>query len=615
MAGFVAAFRTSIQENTIENMLDTMAYRGRDYRHHLRDGALEMGYLGMDLGYAFDRKEICQREKTTVLLTGYVNNVDEVRAYAEKRGVAESSSLTPAEAIAVLYEIEGTEVASVLKGGYVVLIYDKETGALIVFRDRFAVQPVYYYQTKDGGIVFSSETKAFLALPSFEKKFNKDALVPYLIFQSPTLEETFFQGVFTFAPATVMTVTGEEEGGVQLTKRQYWDVAFAPQEMELEEASKAINALVERSIAEKTKYFAHPDTIGQSLSGGVDSSYLASRIRPKETFTVGYHDQEFSEIDNARDLSKIIGATHYSEIVDSEKTFSELSTIAYLGDQPFANLSAVPMFYLSKQISEHTHAVFSGEGSDEFFGGYFEYTEPKYMNVYKLLPTSLRRAIGRRMLKSTKDFKGKNFMIKGMPTEDWYIGQAKIFHEAEARHIVHRSYRYAPRVQELLAPYFEQVRNLSDIQKKQYLDFHVWMVNDIALKADRMNIGHGVQLVTPLLDEDLLDFARTLPDELKIQGTKVKIAFRHAALNYLPEEWATRKKKGYVVPLKNWLKEPKYSAIITEMLTGELAAQFFDVSQLKELIEENLSGKRAQHRKIWTVYMFLLWYQEYFVKR
>lgn len=228
MAGFVAAFRTSIQENTIENMLDTMAYRGRDYRHHLRDGALEMGYLGMDLGYAFDRKEICQREKTTVLLTGYVNNVDEVRAYAEKRGVAEASSLTPAEAIAVLYEIEGTEVASVLKGGYVVLIYNKETGALIVFRDRFAVQPVYYYQTKDGGIVFSSETKAFLALPSFEKKFNKDALVPYLIFQSPTLEETFFQGVFTFAPATVMTVTGEEEGGGATDKTAILGCSICP---------------------------------------------------------------------------------------------------------------------------------------------------------------------------------------------------------------------------------------------------------------------------------------------------------------------------------------------------------------------------------------------------
>lgn len=615
MAGFVAAFRTSIQENTIENMLDTMAYRGKDYRHHLKEGDLELGYLGMDLDYAFDRKELYQGEKTTVLLTGYVNNVDDVRRHAEQCGISDATSLTPAEAIAAIYEREGIEVATVLKGGYVVLIYNKETDALIVFRDRFAVQPVYYYQTKDGGIVFSSETKAFLALPSFEKKFNKDALVPYLIFQSPTLEETFFQGVFTFAPATAVTVTGNGEAGVQLTKERYWDVDFAPQEIGLDEAAEKINSLVESSIAAKIKYFAHPEAIGQSLSGGVDSSYLASRIRPKETFTVGYHDKEFSEIDNARDLSKIIGATHYSEIVDSEKTFSELSTIAYLCDQPFANLSAVPMFYLSKQISQHTNAVFSGEGSDEFFGGYFEYTEPKYMNVYKILPTSLRRAIGRRMLKSTKDFKGKNFMIKGMPTEDWYIGQAKIFHESEARHLVHRSYRYAPRVQELLAPYFEKARNLSPIQKKQYLDFHVWMVNDIALKADRMNIGHGVQLVTPLLDEDLLDFARTLPDELKIQGNKVKIAFRHAALKYLPEEWATRKKKGYVVPLKNWLKEPKYSEIITEMLTGELAAQFFDVEQLKALIEENLSGRRAQHRKIWTVYMFLLWYEEFFVKR
>lgn len=614
MAGFVATFHIQTPDNTVDKMMETMAYRGKDYTLHYKKNGLELGYLGMDLHYAFDHKELAETDEAVVLLTGFVNNVDEVRQHAQELGVENALSLSPAEAIAAIYAREGMGFATVIKGGYIVVVHDKNTQKLYVLRDRFATQPVYYYKTKDGGVVFASETKAFLAFPTFEKVLNRDALVPYLIFQSPTLDETFFKGVFSFPGATYLVVTPSETG-VTLEQKQYWDVDFDPQEMTLEEASTRINELVGKSIADKLKYFSDPSMIGQSLSGGVDSSYLASRLRPKETFTVGYHDKEFSEIDNARALSQIIGAEHYSQIVDSDKTFSELSTIVYLCDQPFANLSAIPMFYLSELMSRHTKAVFSGEGADEFFGGYFEYTEPQYMNTYKILPLALRRAIGKRMLRSLKDFKGKNFAIKGMPVEDWYIGQAKIFHEEEARRLVHLSYRQAPHVKDLLAPYFEKVQDKSDIQKKQYLDFHVWVRNDIALKADRMNIGHGVQLVTPLLDEDLLDFARTLPDDLKIQGNKVKIAFRNAALQYLPEDWAKRKKKGYVVPLKYWLKEPKYSDRITEMLTGDLAAQFFDVKQLKHLIDENLSGKRPLHRKIWTVYMFLAWYEEYFIKR
>lgn len=608
MAGFVGYLNTNRVEGLMDSMLDLIKHRGPDYRLSYQDENFSLGYNGLDLSYKFDRKELYEDGELVVLLNGYISDIDilidEYRSFCKKE-VFDS----PAQMIADLYRANDEKLVETLKGGYVIIIYNKKTSGLYIIRDRFAIQPIYYYQTRNG-IIISSETKALLKHPDFKKELNEKALVPYLIFQSPTLRETFFKGVFTLPAAVTMAYA---DGKIKV--RSYWDVDFEQKDISLNEAIEKIDDLLGKSIEKKLKYFKDKSIVGQSLSGGVDSSYLAARVKPSKTFTVGYNDKEFSEIDNAKDLSKIIGADHIAELIDSEKSFNRVNEIAYMCDMPFANLSAIPMYFLSDRVKDHTHVILSGEGADEFFAGYYEYTEPKYMNFYKLLPKGIRRLVGSKMLKSEKDFKGKNFLIKGLPTEDWYIGQAKIFHENEAFSIVNDKYRDAPKVKELLAPYFEKVMDKSDIQKKQYLDFHFWMVNDIALKADRMNIGHSVQLVTPLLDEDLLDFARTLPDEYKIQGNRVKIAFRQAALKHLPEDWAKRKKKGYVVPVRNWLKEEKFNRIITEKLTGDLAAKFFNVEMLKALIDENNSGRRPQHRKLWTVYMFLTWYEEYFINR
>lgn len=609
MAGFVAYYNTNNEEGLLDRMLDVIAYRGPDYRLKYEDESINIGYVGLDLQYEFDKKEIFESDEKVVLLNGYVSNIDEIKSYISETYMLESMDLSPSEMISILHEKEGNDIPKHIKGGYVILIYDKISKEIIVIRDRFAVQPVVYYRTNNGYII-ASEAKSLLEHPDFVKEFNENALLPYLIFQSPTLKETFFKGVFTLPPASISIFRDNA-----IETNIYWDIVFEETDITLEQATSEIDRIVGESIANKTKYFNNKEMIGQSLSGGVDSSYLAARFRPKKTFTVGYNDKEFSEIDNAKALSDIIGAEHISEVIDSDKSLTELERIVYLCDMPFANLSAIPMYYLSKRVSEHTHAVLSGEGADEFFGGYHEYTDPKYMNIYKVLPEFVRKAIGNRMLKNDKDFKGKNFLIKGLPTEDWYIGQAKIFHENEAINVLKPEYTKGPKVQDIIKPYYDKVKDKTDIQKKQYLDFHVWMVNDIDLKADRMNIGNSVQLITPLLDEDLLEFARKLPDSLKIDGNKVKIAFRNSALKHLPEDWAKRKKKGYVVPVRKWLKEEKYSKIITDKLTGETAQKFFNVDELKELIEQNLSGKRAQHRKLWTIYMFLLWYDEYFIKR
>lgn len=605
MAGFISFYNTNKNKDTLDLMLNRIKHRGKDYSIKYEDDQLSLGYNGMDLSYKFDRQELYEDEDLLVLVNGYISNIDYLYETCKKELNTEILE-SPAKMIADLYKIKNKDVANDLKGGYIVTIYEKTSHKLTFIRDRFSIQPIYYYKTEKGLIVVS-ETKALLDHPDFKKELNKDALVPYLVFQSPSTIETFFKGVFTLPPASIL-----EYKDNKIDISIYWDINFESKNISIDEAIETIDKLVDKSIEEKTKYFEDKSKIGQFLSGGVDSSYLASKVRPEKTFTVGYDDKEFSEIDNAKDLSEIIGAKHYSKIIDSNSSFESIEEIAYMCDMPFANLSAVPMYMLSKDTEKEANAVFSGEGADELFGGYHEYTEPKYMNIYKKFPKFFRKFLGEKMLHTNKDFKGKNFIIKGLPVEDHYIGQAKIFHENEARDIVKDEYKTNIRIKDLLDPYFEKVKDKTDLQKKQYLDFHMWMANDIALKADRMNIGNHVQLITPLLDEDLVDFARIMPDDLKIKDNKVKLAFRETALLHLPEEWAKRKKKGYVVPVRNWLKEDRIKKIIEDKLTSDTAKMFFNVDQVKELIEINASGKRPLHRKIWTIYMFLVWYEIYF---
>lgn len=608
MAGFIGLYNNIEENKILDNMLDVIKHRGPDYRLKYEDDIFKLGYVGLDTGYVFDKKELFEDDDILVLLNGYISNYDELIEYINTKDVT-VNDLNPSKVISIIYKRDGMKIAELLKGSYVVFFYDKKSKILTVLRDRFATQPIYYYQTETG-LILASESKALLEHPGFTKEFNEKALVPYLVFQASPLTETFFKGVYSLPPASYL-VYEDSKIDIQI----YWDVDFEPKAISLDEASNKINEIIGNSIENKTKYFKNKDEIGTSLSGGVDSSYLASRYRPKKTFTVGYDDEEFSEIGNAKALSEIIAAENISEVIDAQKSFEKLEEIAYMCDEPFANLSAVPMYFLSNKISQYVKVVLTGEGSDEIFGGYYEYTEPSHMDKYKKLPLGIRKFFGHKMLHTQKDFKGKNFMIKGLPVEEWFIGQAKIFHENEALGLVKKDYRNSIAISELLKPYFDKVKDKSDLIKKQYLDFHFWMVNDIALKADRMNIGNSVQIITPILDEDLVEFARTLPDDLKLSGNKVKIAFRNAALKYLPEDWSKRKKLGYVVPVRKWMHEEEFSKKIFAKLTGETAQKFFNIDMINQLIEENTSGKRAQHRKLWTIYMFILWYDEYFIKR
>lgn len=607
MAGFAGFFNTNGDKNDIDSMISSIDYRGNDYHLYYKDDGLNLGFTGLDTAYLFDKKELFESDDNVVLLVGYLSNIDEVREYVSKTyDKKDALEYFPSQLIESIYQKEQIKCASLIKGNYVVFVYEKNTKKLIIIRDRFGTQPVYYYPTSDG-LIFASEIKSLIKHRDFKKEFNNEALVPYLVFQVPALSETFFKGLFTFEPGYYLEFA---DGKIDI--RQYFDIDFDIEDISLEEASEKIEQLLDKSLKERIKYYKSKENINAYLSSGVDSSYLVAKFLPKKTFTVGYNDKEFSEIDNAKALAKMLDIDNVSEVIDSDVAFSKLNDIVKLLEMPYANLSAIPMYFVSKKAKEYGNTVLVGDGSDEIFGGYYDYTEPGLVPKYKKLPLFLRKILGRFAKNTDREFKGKHILVRGLPVEEWYIGHAKIFSQKAAINLVKNDYKKSKSIKDILKPHYDKVQGKPDLIKKQYLDFHIFMINDISVKSDRMNIGNGIQTIAPILDEDILEYSRKLPVNLKVNGMNGKVVFRNLSKKFLPEEWSKRKKIGYVVPLKKWLKEEKYSSVIREKIMGETAKKFFDVEEIKRLYDLNMQNKRETHRQLWTIFMFILWYEEFF---
>lgn len=604
MAGFIGYYKTSHSEEQRTKMMERIRHRGPDYSLTLDDGDLHLGFLGLDLGYRYDHREIHQDENCDVMIVGYLSNEDEI---FQKAGLSKDADPSPAQGIASLYEKKGMDLANDLRGAYLIVLFDRKTERLYLIRDILGLQPLYYYPTEQG-LIFVSEAKALLDHPDFHKVFNPDALRPYLVFQGTSTKESFFKGAYLSEGGMIISY---DHGTI--SEKRYWEFSFEEKEGSLEEQADRINEAIQASIKRWDKFDTES---GVFLSGGVDSSYFAGSVKPKKTFTVGYTDREFSEIDIAKDLSGQIGATNYNRVITAEDMFREIGNIEYMLDEPLANFSAVAIYFLSELAQGQIKLALGGEGSDEFFGGYFEYKTPKAVENVQWIPQGIRSAFGHWAARQTRDFKGKNFLMKaGLPVEERYIGQLYEFHEEEANAVLKPEFQKGPTVRDITEPVYARCKGMTDLRKKQFLDFHLWMNNIINLKGDRMTMAHSVQLVAPIATQEVYEVARTIPERYLVDEEKDKIAFRFAAQKFLPEAWAKRKKKGFPVPVRIWLQDEKNAKIVFDKVTGELSKKFFNQEEIQKLIEIHKKGTWPAYKKLMTLYFFLVWYEEYFVKR
>ena len=609
MCGFVGFVdNNKNKKKIIKDMADIIKHRGPDSDGYYVDEKVALGFRRLSIiDLEGGSQPIYNSSRDMVIVfNGEIYNYKDIKKDLVKKGYKFSTE-SDTEVILHGYEEYKEKVLDKLRGMFAFVIYDIKNNELFGARDFFGIKPMYYY-LNDGEFMFGSEIKSFLGHPKFVKELNKDALKSYLTFQYSCLNETFFKNVYKLDPGCYFKYKNNE-----LTIEKYYEVDYSYDNKDsLEDLTKKINDTMASSI----DYHKISDVeVGSFLSSGVDSSYIVSSANVSKSYTVGFKNDGFDESEPARELSKILKKEHHEKMISADMFFDALSKVQYHSDEPHANLSAVPLYYLSQMASEDVKVVLSGEGADELFGGYGEYYESDIVKKYKKIPYFIRHGMAVAAKKLPK-VRGLNFIVRnGMPLYDHYIGQAFIMGNEEANDILTDEYKNNTNYQDIVKPIYDKVKDKPEIIQKMYLDMKFWLPYDILLKADKMTMANSLELRVPFLDKEVFKLSSTVPCNYLINGNVTKYAFRTAANEKIPSEWAKRKKLGFLVPFKEWIKEEKYYNKVHEVFNREYTSLFFNTDKINKLLDDHYKGIKNNGRKIYTIFAFLIWYEEYFIKK
>lgn len=616
MCGYVGIYKnnsyTKEDDEFLKAMSEEIQHRGPDSDGYFSDDSIGFGFRRLaflDLTANGRQPLFTDDKKKIICFNGEIYNHDEIRQELIKEGYTFHTK-TDTEVLLKGYDRYKEGVLDKLRGMFAFSVWDLEEKELFIARDFFGIKPMYYTQnTKDGSFLFGSEIKAFLKNPNFNKEFNEKALKPFLTNEYSAYEETFFKCVYKLEAGHYLKI---KDGNME--KVQYFKPDIKPTNKSLDEYVEDVENVVKETV---DLYKRSHSPLGCFLSGGVDSSYIFSLAQTDETFSVGFkdYDKDYNETDLARELSEIKGKQNYKVLIDADDCFEALPQIQYYMDEPHANLSAVPMFFLSKLAREHVKGVLSGEGADELFGGYFSYGETANMHKYRKLPFGLRHFLRNRAL-NMKNGRVRKFLIKGgSQLHEEFIGQAKVFEPEHADAILKPEYRNAQNPFDVAKRFYKSVEGKTKLQKMQLLDMKYWLPGNILLKGDKMSSCSSLEVRTPFLDPKVYEVAASIPDKYKIDGDDFKIALRKAAEKVMPPDWSNRKKVGFPVPIRYWLREDKYYNMVKEEITSDVAKKFFDTDALVKLLDDHYHERAMNQRYIWTVYAFLIWYREYFINR
>lgn len=607
MCGFVG-FTNKINDASIVlgKMMDRIKHRGPDSDGKYVDEQIAMGFRRLSIIDLSNQgsQPIFNEDKSLVLtFNGEIYNYKDLREELVASG-HKFYTQTDSEVLIHGYEQWGEDMLDKLRGMFAFVIFNKNTNEVFGARDFFGIKPLYYAKMGET-LMWGSEIKSFLDHPHFKKELNTDVLETYLTFQYSPTTETFFKNVYKLPAAHCFTYKNGE-----MNVRRYWEVKFhADNGPSLEDWVNRISDTFKNSV--EVHKFADVE-VGSFLSSGVDSSYVAAVANVDKTFTVGFgEDEKYNEIGYAKEFSKYIHKENFSKVISPEEYWNSLSKIQYHMDEPLADPAAVALFFVCQIASEKVKAVLSGEGADEIFGGYNIYHNPADMASYFKIPRPIRKAVGA-VAEKLPHKHGINYLIRGSKDlDERFIGNAYIFSEKERKDILSIKTN-APDAMAITKPFYDKVRDQDQVTQMQYIDLHLWMTGDILLKADKMSMAHSLELRVPFLDRKVMELAEQIPVKDRVTETETKYAMRLAALQACPPQTAKKKKLGFPVPIRVWLKEDKYYNIVKDKFTSPQSAQFFHTDKLVQLLDDHRAGKYDYSRKIWTVFSFLVWYDVYF---
>ena len=594
------------RDKVIKNMTDVITHRGPDSSGFYQDSRISMGFrrlsiIDIDAGH----QPIYNEDKSLVLtFNGEIYNYRELRDRLIECG-HEFYTNSDSEVLVHGFEEWHEDLLMKLRGMFGFAIYNVKDGSVFIARDFFGIKPMHYTLV-DGEIIYGSEIKSILEHPKYEKRFNYRALDTYLSFQYAVPPETFFEDVYCLLPGHFLWYKNGE-----VTTERYFEAKFRPDEnLSEEDAVNKIESAFENSV---NAHKIADVEVGCFLSSGVDSSYVSTYFADQKTFTVGFDfGEKYNEISWAKRLSEKIGVDHYTKLITSEEFWGAVPKVQYHMDQPLADPSCIALYFVSKLASEHVKVVLSGEGADELFGGYQVYRSPMNQRIYHAVCPYPLRKLFRKIALRLPDIKGRDYLIRACdPLEEDFIGNAFLYNY-EQKYELLKDPSIATRPQDLTKRFYNRARKYDKVTKMQYIDINLWLVGDILLKADRMSMANSLELRVPFLDKEVWKVASTIPSKLRVNRKNTKYALRQAALRHLPEETAQKEKLGFPVPTRVWLRDEKFYNIVKEEFKSPTAQKFFNIDVIMDWLDDHYEGLADTSRKVWAIYVFLIWYKQYF---
>ncbi len=602
MCGIVGLVTKKEKENTIKLMNDRIKHRGPDGEGYFIDNDVALGHRRLsiiDLSTG-NQPMFNEDESVVTVFNGEIYNYQELKEELKKLG-HDFKTKSDTEVLVHGFEEWYTDLPKHLRGMFAFAIYDKNKKELFLARDNFGIKPLYYAKMNDT-FMFASEIKSFLDVPDFKKEFNESILETYLEFSFVPTNETFFKGVYRLDAGCSLLYKDED---IKINK--YFKLDFKEEDMSFEDAVKNISTVMKDSV---DKHLISDVEVGSFLSSGIDSSYIVSLAKPDKTYTVGYENKKYDETMYAKDLANKLGIKNESKIITKEEYLENISKIMYHLDEPTSDPAAISLYFVAKLASKDLKVVLSGEGADEFFGGYNYYREEVDYKFYNKLPYCIRHAIGK-IASIFPEGRGFNFLVRrGEKLENSYIGVNRNFSTKMAKKVLKSSYDL--KAIDVTKDVYNEFKNYSNIDKMQAIDINFWLMKDILLKADRMTMASSIEGRVPFIDKEVFKVASHLPFDYKVTKENTKVALREAAKEVIPTEAYKKKKLGFPVPVREWIKEGNFKEEVERALNSEIAKKYFNIDILNKMFKEHVDGKKDNYRKIWTIYTFIKWYEVFF---
>ncbi|XLN83834.1 asparagine synthase (glutamine-hydrolyzing) [Corynebacterium tuberculostearicum] len=608
--------------DALERSLPCMRHRGPDAAGTWHDG---------DAAFGFNRLSIIDLEHShQPLRWGPEDEPDryamtfngEIYNYVELREELKGLGYTfhtegDGEPIVVGYHHWGKDVVNHLRGMFGIVIWDTHTKTMFAARDQFGIKPLYY-ATTEVGTVFASEMKCILEMADelgLDLNLDRRAIEHYVDLQYVPEPESLHANIRRVESGCTVTLRPGED----VVAERYFKPRFPVQQVKQGEEQQLFDRIAEALEDSVAKHMRADVTVGSFLSGGIDSTAIATLAKRHNpdllTFTTGFEREGYSEVDVAAESAEAIGVEHIVKIVSPEEYAESIPKIMWYLDNPVADPSLVPLYFVAQEARKHVKVVLSGEGADELFGGYTIYKEPLSLAPFEKIPSPLRRGLGKLSQVLPEGMKGKSLLNRGsMTMEERYYGNARSFNFEQMQRVIPWAKREWDH-REVTAPIYAQSEDFDPVARMQHLDLFTWMRGDILVKADKINMANSLELRVPFLDKEVFKVAESIPYDLKISHGTTKYALRKAMEQIVPAHVLHRKKLGFPVPMRHWLAGDELYGWAQDTINESQTEDIFNKKEVLEMLKEHRDGVSDHSRRLWTVLSFMIWHGIFVEKR